>query len=279
MLTRASARPAMAAAAGLACLTFALAGCSGPSATSARDEPTARSEPTARDSSASAPTTARESVDAQPTESTSSAAPEETTSTQPSVEPSATPAPSGGGLRGRLLTAEEMPGFNSEFRWSEASTRSREPRTPFGTCQRFDMTTIGATDVAVRTFKPRVPEAGDQAGELVAEFPDSTTARRAFAVLKAWRATCADRLKRYQRSKVGELEDVPVEGGTGGWYLLTYGPVPGDPEAAYFDAQGMAVVGSRIAMVELIAPGQDYNYEPGHEPMVTAVQRAAAHLS
>lgn len=272
MLTRASARPAMAAAAGLACLTFALAGCSGPSTTSAR------SEPTARDSSASAPTTARESLDAQPTESTSSAVPEETTSTQASVEPSATPAPSGG-LRGRLLTAEEMPGFNSEFRWTEASTRSREPRTPFGTCQRFDMTTIGATDVVVRAFKPRVPEAGDQAGELVAEFPDSTTARRAFAVLKSWRATCADRLKRYQRSKVGDLEDVPVEGGTGGWYLLTYGPVPGDPEAAYFDAQGMAVVGSRIAMVELIAPGQDYNYEPGHEPMVTAVQRAAAHLS
>jgi hypothetical protein len=172
-----------------------------------------------------------------------------------------------------------MPGFNAEFRWVEASTSSREPRTPFGTCQRFDMTTIGATGVVLRTFRPKVAEAGDQAGELVAEFPDSTTARRAFAVLKSWRAKCADQLKRYDRSDVGGLEDVDVTGGTGGWYLLTYGPVPGDPESQYFDAQGMAVVGSRIAMVELIAPGQDYNYEPGQEPMVAAVQRAADKLS
>ena len=41
----------------------------------------------------------------------------------------------------------------------------------------------------------------------------------------------------------------------------------------------MAVVGSRIAMVEMILAGQDYNYEPGHEPMVAAVQRAAGKLS
>lgn len=272
MLTRALARPAMAAAAGLACLTFALAGCSGPSATSARDEPTAQ------DSSASAPASADESESVEPTETTSSAVPEETASTEPSTEPSSN-AVTSGGLRGRLLSAAEMPGFNADFRWVEASTRSREPRTPFGTCQRFDMTTIGATGVAVRSFRPKVAEAGDQAGELVAEFPDSTTARRAFAVLKSWRAKCADRLKSYQRSHVGELEDVQVDGGTGGWYLLTYGPVPGDPESQYFDAQGMAVVGSRIAMVEMILAGQDYNYEPGHEPMVTAVQRAAAHLS
>ncbi len=274
MPTRALARPVVAAAAGLACLTFALAGCSGPSATSDRDEPAART------SSAAAPTTTPESEAAEPTETTSSAVPEETESTEASAEPSATAtAAASGGLRGRLLTAQEMPGFNDEFRWTEAATRSREPRTPFGTCQRFDMTTIGATDVALRTFRPAVAEAGDQAGELVAEFPDSTTARRAFAVLKSWRAKCADQLKRYDRSDVGALEDVPVDGGTGGWYLLTYGPVSGDPEAQYFDAQGMAVVGSRIAMVELIAAGQDYNYEPGHEPMVAAVQRAAGKLS
>ena len=37
--------------------------------------------------------------------------------------------------------------------------------------------------------------------------------------------------------------------GTAGWYLLTYGPVQGDPDSQFFDAQGMALVGSRIAMV------------------------------
>ena len=69
-----------------------------------------------------------------------------------------------------------------------------------------------------------------------------------------------------------------MDGGTGGWYLLTYGPVAGDPDASFFDAQGLAVVGTRIAMVEMVLAGQDYNYEPGQEPMVAAVQRAAGRL-
>jgi hypothetical protein len=141
------------------------------------------------------------------------------------------------------------------------------------------MTSIGASTVAVRTYRP--PAAGgttDHAGELVAEFADSTTARRAFAVLKSWRAKCDDRLRDHARSEVGPLEDVSVDGGTAGWYLLTYGPLADDPDSQFFDAQGMAVVGSRIAMVEMVLGGQDYNYEPGHEPMVAALQRAAAEL-
>ena len=140
------------------------------------------------------------------------------------------------------------------------------------------MTSIGATDVAVRDYRPATGGTQDRASELVAEFPDSTTARRAFAVLKAWRAQCADQLKRFDTSRVGALQDVSVDGGTGGWYLLTYGPVTGDPDAAFFDAQGLAVVGTRIAMVEMVLAGQDYNYEAGQEPMVAAVQQAASKL-
>jgi hypothetical protein len=142
------------------------------------------------------------------------------------------------------------------------------------------MGSIGATSVGLRSFKPPAAAKNtDHGGELVAEFPDATTARRAFTVLTSWRKKCADQLSGFERSEVGKLENVSVPGGTGGWYLLTYAPVPGDPDAGFFDAQGMAVVGSRIAMVELILAGQDYNYEPGQEPMVTAVQRAAAKLS
>ena len=32
-------------------------------------------------------------------------------------------------------------------------------------------------------------------------------------------------------------------------------------------------------MTSMVLAGQDYNYEPGQEPMVTAVKRAAAKLS
>jgi hypothetical protein len=143
------------------------------------------------------------------------------------------------------------------------------------------MTSIGAERTVVRTYVPGPKQSHDLAGELVASFPDEMTARRAFEVLKSWRARCAGQLPGQQLRRVGRLQDVPLGSGTGtgAWYLLTYGPVASDPEAVWFDAQGMALVGSRIALVRLAVAGQDYNYEAGQEPMVTAVKRAAAKLS
>ena len=273
-LTRALARPAVAATVLTCVAALALAGCT--------DQPKdTANRPAASTSSGTPSAAADESTDASPTETATT---ESSASTDPEPTTDATADGTGddssAGLSSRLLTAAELPGFNQEYRWSGGTTREREPKAPFGTCQRFAMTSIGATAVAVRTFTPPAgAEATDQGGELVAEFPDSTTARRAFAVLTSWRKKCADQLTRYDRSAVGALEGVGVPGGTGGWYLLTYAPVPGDPDAGFFDAQGMALVGSRIAMVELILAGQDYNYEPGQEPMVTAVKRAAAKLS
>jgi hypothetical protein len=174
-----------------------------------------------------------------------------------------------------------MPGFNDDYLWTAGRTTPEDPSASFGTCQRFAITSIGAERALVRRFRPAAGNAapGDRAGQLVAEFPDAQTARRAYAVLKAWRARCADRLQDHSRPHVGALQDIPVGGGSGAWYLLTYGPVKGDPNAQFFDAQGMAVVGSRIAMVSLVLAGQDYNYEPGREPAVVAVQRAGGKLS
>ena len=111
----------------------------------------------------------------------------------------------------------------------------------------------------------------------IRDSPDTTTAQRAFAVLKSWRQQCADRLPG-KPHHVGALESVSVGGGTGAWYLLTYPDSGGAPDGEVFDAQGMAVVGTRIVMVELRNVGQDYNYGAGQEPMVAAVQRAAGKL-
>jgi hypothetical protein len=198
-------------------------------------------------------------------------------SSSPTGTPTAAPA---GGLRGRLLTASEVPGPNDGFRWRQGATRAEDPRASFATCQRFAITSIGAERVLVRSFTPATAgAAGDRAGSLVATFPDPKTARRAYAVLQAWRGRCADRLTSYRHRDVGSLESVPVGGGSAGAYLLTYGPVRGRPDDAYFDAQGMAVVGSRIAVVTLRVVGQDYNYEAGQEPVVAAVQRAARKLA
>jgi hypothetical protein len=216
-------------------------------------------------------------VSSSPADPTTSAADAPSQSPSPSPPASPSPAP-GGSLSGRLLTAAELPGFNAGYRWTEGTTRGREPRRLVGTCQKFPLTSIGATQVAYRSFDPPARSL-DSAEQLVAEFPDETTARRAWAVLTSWRAQCKSRLRGYRTSQVGALKPVGVDGGDGGWYLLVYGPAPGDPDSGVFDAQGMAVVGSRISMIELKSVGQDYDYPPGKEPMVSAVQQAAAKLS
>ena len=277
MLTRALARP-------LACVAASLllvSGCGGPSSDQA-DEPAsdaASSPSTPTSSPAGESPAASQTPTPTPTPSASPTKPSASTSASAS---STSPGPTqGGSLRDRLLTARELPGFNAEFRWQEASTGAVGPNTSFGTCQRFGIMSIGAERAVVRRFAAAVggqAARNDRAGELVASFADAKTARRAYAVLTAWRARCADRLKRYRTSDVGGLQKVTVPGGTAGWYLLTYGPVPGDPDAQFLDAQGMTLVGSRIAMVSMVLAGQDYNYEPGREPMVAALRRAAQKL-
>lgn len=183
------------------------------------------------------------------------------------------------GTRGKLLTADEMPGFNDEFTWREGSTRKREGRRPFGTCHKFAMTSIGATKVTVRKFDPAQKSPGSTASNLVAEFTDEMTAKRAYEVLKSWREQCEDRLQKHDRSDVGKLEPVPVDvdDAVANWYLLVYGPADG-PDSSHFDAQGLTRVGSTISVVQMRLVGQDYNYPNGEEPIVAAVRSAATRI-
>lgn len=266
MPTRPVARPAARLLAGaVACLVL-VSGCGGTGSTSASSSPSGSST-----GSSTASSTSTSSV------SPSGAASSSSTPSTPSASPSSAASPRT--LRARLLGAAELPGFNAGYRWRATGTAPESPSSSFGTCQRFSTTAIGAERAVVRRYLPAARSAtGDKAGELVATFPDALTARRAFAVLTAWRSRCADRLRQHTRPHVGSLQDVSVPGGTAGWYLLTYGPVPGQPDAQVFDAQGMVMVGSRIAMVSLALAGQDYNYAAGHEPMVAALQRAARNL-
>jgi hypothetical protein len=274
MRTRAAARALVCAA---LCLTTATA-CGGTTSSGSAGSSASTADSGSVSSSPSTSSPTATPTTASPTAPTSSAPVTPSPSATPGTSPTSGGAP---GLAGRLLSAGEMPGFNDDYLWTAGRTAPESPSSSFGTCQRFSTTSIGAERALVRRFRSAAGAAapGDSAGELVAEFPDAQTARRAFAVLKAWRARCADRLKGHTRPRVGALQDVPVTGGSGGWYLLTYGPVPGDPDAQFFDAQGMAVVGSRITMVSMVLAGQDYDYEPGREPAAVAVQRAAGKLS
>jgi hypothetical protein len=202
---------------------------------------------------------------------------------------SSTPAPTGPagptGLSARLLDAAELPALATTSAWVVAGTGPERPSSSFGTCQRFALTSIGAERAVVRRFAPRPPvpppARHDRAGELVATFPDALTARRAYAVLEAWQRTCAARLSGlgHTHGHVGDLNDVPA-GDRAGWYLLTYGPVRGEPAARFHDAQGMVLRGSRVAMVLLVhaeQAGHDGD-GAGQLPMATALRRAAHRL-
>jgi len=235
--------------------------------------------------SASGPSASASSTAADPAPSTS-ASTSSTSSTSSASSPAPTPSASGTAgasgaptaLRDRLLTASRMPGFDDRWRWREAGTGPERPSTSFGTCQRFGIVSIGAERAVVRRFAPVARGASHaRAGELVAQFPDPLTARRAYAVLEAWRTGCADRLKGRTGVHVGELQPVAA-GDRAGWYLLRYGPVPGKPDARFRDAQGMVIEGRRIAMVALLLAGQDHDHRPGHEPAVVALHRAASAL-
>jgi hypothetical protein len=179
-----------------------------------------------------------------------------------------------------------VPGLNQESAWQTRITTRQEGRPVFGTCHRFPMTSIGAERVAVRRYADAgspgtsSPATAPRAANMVATFADEKTAKRAYAVLEAWRSQCDELLADRVRPQVGRPRVLQETGDvSAAWYLLRYGPVPGDREAAYFDAQGMARVGDHISVLTMRVAGQDYNYEPGSEPMVAAVRASVTELS
>lgn len=290
--TRTSRQPTLTAAAAVAAtLVLGTAGCS---ALGLDVEGSPAAAPT-RSSSPSPDQDASSTPDPAPEESTGESADESagpgaddgpSESPVDAESPSATPADTvNKRLTDRLLAADQVPGFNDGWTWREGRTSRREGRQPFGTCHEFALTSIGATRVVTRTYAVAAPgESGEGTGarHLVAEFADEVTARRAHDVLRSWREDCQDNLRRYDNVDIGNLETVDVpetEGADAGWYLLTYGPpADGDRDAAYFDAQGITRLGSRLAVLEMYVVGQDYNYPRGREPMVEAVRTATGEL-
>lgn len=260
-------RPGRLAALLLAPALLVAAGCSG---SDEADEPAAAGATSA--TSATSPAGTPSPTPTASVTPSATATPEPTPSSQAPEEPS-----TAGGLPDALLTADQMPGFNAQYTWSPGRTRSKEPSVPIGTCHRFDLLSIGATEVRHRTFTPPAGD-GSMAQQAVAAFADPETARRAYQTLLAWRKSCPEVLKSYPRSDVSLFEDVPVVEGEAGWWLAAYGPVGDDPNEAAFDAEGIALVGDRIAVVHLVSYGQDYIYDDGQEPAAVAIRRAAEQL-
>jgi hypothetical protein len=188
--------------------------------------------------------------------------------------PSATPpaaTPTDKPLLDRLLPTDLVPGLNSEWHWQDGDTGT-PPADPFGRCAKADLLSIGATEAVERTYFPP-DDSDDNAAEQIAEFPDASTAARAWSVLGAWHKRCG---RVADAPRVGEMVSVPVDHGTARWYLLSH--VLPDEENAEFEAFGMVLSGTRIAVLRMVSIGQDYDYPAGQEPMVGMVTAAAGWL-
>jgi hypothetical protein len=195
---------------------------------------------------------------------------------QPSGTFTATGSPASVSLLDRLLPTGDVAGLNAQWKWQDGDTG--QPTTdPFGACAKADLLSIGATEVVERTYFPP-DDSDDNAAEQVAEFPDPATAARSWAVLKSWHDTCARTAAAdHPGLKVGALTPVPVGAGSGRWYLLSWQPA--GEETGRFEAFGMVLNGTRVVVLRIDHSGQDHDYPPGKDPMVSMVTAAAGWLT
>ena len=254
LTTRTRWRPALSGAVALIA-ALALGGCGG------SDDPAPQSRSTAS---------------AGPSETTS-AEPSESASEQPSQEPtesasasaSASTTASASTPRDVLFAAADLPQLNDSSPWTAGRTGAAGQQ-PFGLCAKFDLLTIGAKSAVERTY---TTAGGDTAGEQVAEFPDAINAVRAGKVLEAWHRDCAKRVER-DNLRVRPITSVPVTAGKGWTYLVSY-ERGGE---GHFHSYGVALSGSRMAVIRMDHAGQDHDYEAGQDPVELAVKAAATRL-
>jgi hypothetical protein len=235
-----------AAVAAVACLVLA-AGCAG------KDD---------------APTTAPPGES--PSSSTTPDAPETPATTTSTPDAPATDTP----LIDRLLPTRLVPGLNAHWRWQDGDTGPAGTEL-FGVCAKADLGSIGAVSAFERTYFPP-DDSDDNAAEQVAEFPDAATAARAWSVLQSWHDHCKQKAADHPGLRLGKLVDLP-DAGAARWYLLSW--TPEGEETGRFEAFGMALNGTRLAVLRMDSSGQDYDYPPGEEPMAGMLAAAASWLS
>jgi hypothetical protein len=206
-----------------------------------------------------------------PTVQSPSSTPETPAPTTPAATTSAADSTP---LIDRLLPTGLVPGLNAQWKWQDGETRPAGTEQ-FGLCAKADLASIGAVSAVERTWFPP-DDSDDNAAEQIAEFPDASSAARAWSVLKSWHGTCGRAAAANPGLKVRPFVTVPVTAGSGRWYLLSWSPA--GEETGRFEALGMVMDGTRIAVLRIDNSGQDYNYPAGQEPMAGMVRAAAGWL-
>jgi hypothetical protein len=189
-------------------------------------------------------------------------------------------SPSATTLTDMLLTVEAMPDPNGTRSWTVTLDSNREGTRPFGVCSRFEMTSIGAETVALRTLADGAGTRRTTAGELVGRFPDVATAQRALTVLQTWYRTCRERLPGHMRTQLHPLTEVALSDPSAqAWSgLVAYGLV-GGPSTFSFNAEGIVRSGATIAVLQISSAGRHLDRPPDQRPITQAIRAAAALLS
>ncbi len=250
--------------------SVALTGCSD-------DEPDAGGRTSSQSIPAGGETrTTERMTSVQPTESepTTSDATSTTTST---AEPTSTAAQR---ARQAQIAPAELPGFNDEWVWDRAKSKPGTGQRPPPVCSVSNLVAIGGV-LAHRTDYRSSLDPTARAVQVTAVFPDEETAVTAEQVLSSWHASCERRLMRRDREdvRVPPMTQVTTDVGAGQQWLTTYKPVPGQPDLAWFNAEGYVRSGDMITYLVIRSAGQDYNYPRGRQPMQLAVKQAARELS
>jgi hypothetical protein len=199
-----------------------------------------------------------------------------TTSTSTSTQkPQVDDSPAKRARRAQIKAAA-FPGFNAGWVWDSAEGHSGQGRANRSTCLHTDLTAIGGVSEFSTTFKSSLDDTA-VAYQLTAVFPDEHTAITAESVVTSWQQKCdsyaTDELH-LKHVNVGAVGDVSTSVGAGKHWLVTYRPVPNEPNSVWFNAEGLVRDGDVITYLVIRNAGQDYNYEPGTTPMELALALA-----
>ncbi|MDQ4008105.1 MAG: hypothetical protein M3211_08445, partial [Actinomycetota bacterium] len=212
---------------------------------------------------------------------------------QPATQaPTVVPEPERPPLREALLTADQTRYFETgDFEVTD--TVRGEGDAPVSACQRDRLGAqgLGALEVWRRDFAFK--DGGDlRMRTAVLQLEDAASAQQAYATLRSWVEGCEPTLLEQRGFERADVR--------GDWYatgpgqqeftVFTYGPVPGDEfeELAFFDGTGIAVAGTRVMLVSMRVPGQDWNWAYdertarqtglGLHPMFVTMKAAHANL-
>jgi hypothetical protein len=181
-------------------------------------------------------------------------------------------------LSGGLLSAAELPGLGPGQHWRVRSTAPGDGQDLPSACMHAGFHSIGAVAIYRRDFSGGP---GARAVNVLARFVDNRSAVRTYKIFQAWHDGCRQWLTQHAnwpQAQVHRTYRVRTSDGEAFWWLSTYGPVPGRPKAAYFEAAGVLRVGPVTSLVVEVSTGQDYRYPRGREPMVAALKVAAKKL-